>query len=175
MHGCEFDLCKLLKNATRPLSYRRRRVALLTRPNQKFKNLHPSDIEHYFSLLPVATPKLLIPTMSSSSRLGPPTSSGLAPTPSSSSLPQSRPIIDPLAFDNVRGLGGSLPNGNGPSRPLGAASEAGEDITGTRRGGRRARLEDTDAIPRVKHATGEKVMESFALFLEKSVIKLVNP
>jgi len=44
--------------------------------------------------------------------------------------------------------------------------------TGTaprRGGGRRARLEDTADIPRVKDATGEKVMESFSLFLEKCV------
>ena len=86
------------------------------------------------------------------------------PGPASSSLPQTRPMIDPLAFDNVRGLGGSLPGANAN----GAAPEAGEDITGTtRRIGRRARFEDQADIPRVKDATGEKVMESFALFLEK--------
>ena len=106
--------------------------------------------------------------MSSPSHFGLPSSSGLAPTPNSSSLPQSRSIIDPLAFDNVRGLGGSLPSGSGPSRPVANDSEAGEEpLSVRRRGGRRARFEDTDAIPRVKDATGEKVMESFALFLEK--------
>jgi DNA replication licensing factor MCM6 len=103
---------------------------------------------------------------SPSSRFGlPPSSLGPA-TPGSSSLPTSRPIIDPLAFDNVRGLNGSIPTANGGTGD--AEAEVGEDITGRRRGtGRRNRLEDTDGIPRVKDATGEKVMESFALFLEK--------
>ena len=60
-------------------------------------------------------------------------------------------------------------NTNGSSRrPLANGEDAVEDIMGDRRrGGRRARFEDTDAIPRVKDATGEKVMESFAIFLEK--------
>jgi DNA replication licensing factor MCM6 len=40
--------------------------------------------------------------------------------------------------------------------------------TGARRAvGRQARLNDVDDVPRVKDATGEKVMESFAMFLEK--------
>ena len=78
-------------------------------------------------------------------------------------------MIDPLAFDNVHGLGGSLPNGNAASRPTANGSVAGEDITGVRRGGQRTGFQDPDAIPRVKDATGEKVMESFALFLEKWV------
>ena len=76
-------------------------------------------------------------------------------------------MIDPLAFDNVRGLGGSLP-GATPNGFGGAQAEVGEDITGrSRRTGRQARFNDTDDVPRVKDATGEKVMESFALFLEK--------
>lgn len=103
--------------------------------------------------------------MSSPSHAGLPPSSAPSATPNSSSLPVSRPIVDPLAFGNVRGLGGSLPNNAGAAN----GSEAGEDIAGQRRGGRRARLEDTENIPRVKDATGEKVMESFALFLEKWV------
>lgn len=107
--------------------------------------------------------------MSSPSHLGLLSSSGPMASPNSSSLPQSRPMIDPLAFDNVHGLGGSLPNGNAASRPTANGSVAGEDITGVRRGGQRTGFQDPDAIPRVKDATGEKVMESFALFLEKWV------
>lgn len=95
-----------------------------------------------------------------------PPSSLPAGTPQSSSLPQSRPVIDPLAYNDVHGLGGSLPNG-----AAGAAvdeADTAEDLTGTsRRRGAASRFNDTEAIPRVKDATGEKVMESFALFLEK--------
>lgn len=92
----------------------------------------------------------------------PPSSGPVGGTPNSS-LPQSRPIVDPLAFDNVRGLGGSQDNGDRDG-----SMDVDETATGRgpRRGARRARV-DGDDIPRVKDATGEKVMESFALFLEK--------
>lgn len=84
-----------------------------------------------------------------------------------SSAPNSRPIIDPLAFEGVRGLHGSIPGANGTGR-ADEAEEEGATGTGARRGvGRQARLNDTDDVPRVKDATGEKVMESFAMFLEK--------
>ncbi|ORY28278.1 putative DNA unwinding-related protein [Naematelia encephala] len=104
----------------------------------------------------------------------PPSSAPGAITPNSSSLPQSRPIVDPLAFDNVRGLGGSLPN------DVSREGGPGEDITGNERrrggaGGRRNVPEDTDAIPRVKDATGEKVMESFQLFLENFTEQIALP
>ncbi|WRT67336.1 uncharacterized protein IL334_004306 [Kwoniella shivajii] len=98
-----------------------------------------------------------------------PPSSAPGGSPNSSSLPQSR-TLDPLAFDNVRGLGGSIPGatGAGPGVNGDEGSQAGEDNTdGTRNAQRRARSGvDPDSIPRVKDATGEKVMESFALFLE---------
>ena len=112
--------------------------------------------------------------MSSPSHFGLPPSSVPGGTPDSSLLPQSRPIIDPLAFDNVHGLGGSLPGGTGNAAGAGGGrvdeaidTETGEAVRRGGGGGRRARLEDTNDIPRVKDATGEKVMESFALFLEK--------
>ncbi|RXK36244.1 minichromosome maintenance protein 6 [Tremella mesenterica] len=92
--------------------------------------------------------------------------SSSAPTPQSSSLPTSRPVVDPLAFDNVRGLRGS---------PAGV-EEAEEEGTGGRRGpGRRARFDDVADVPRVKDATGEKVMESFALFLESFTEHIALP
>ncbi|KAK4687039.1 DNA replication licensing factor MCM6, partial [Tremellales sp. Uapishka_1] len=89
--------------------------------------------------------------MSSPSHLGLPSSSAPGPSPNSSSLPQSRPIVDPLAFD-VHGLGGSRPAANGDG------SQAGED-TGPerRRGGTRRQGGGFDDIPRVKDATGEKI------------------
>ncbi|ORX33768.1 MCM2/3/5 family-domain-containing protein [Kockovaella imperatae] len=104
-----------------------------------------------------------------------------APGPASSSLPQSRPMIDPLAFDNVHGLGGSLPGVNGAGAGsgggAGAGAEVGEDITGAgnRRMGRRARFEDSNDIPRVKDVTGDKVMESFAMFLENFTEQIALP
>lgn len=71
----------------------------------------------------------------------------------------------------MHGLAGSLPgdrNGNGN------ASEAEEE--GAIQGGRGRRQGrrgvELDAIPRVKDTTGEKVMESFILFLEKLVVSL---
>lgn len=74
--------------------------------------------------------------------------------------------MDPLAFNNVRGLAGT---------PAGArdrnGSEAEEDngdevVRRPRRGPTGVNLDD---IPRVKDDTGDKVMDSFVLFLEKSV------
>ena len=67
----------------------------------------------------------------------------------------------------MRGLNGSVPGANGTGR-ADEAEEEGAAGTGARRGaGRQARLNDMDDVPRVKDATGEKVMESFAMFLEK--------
>ena len=93
---------------------------------------------------------------------------------SSPALPRSensptptREILDPLAFNDVRGLAGT---------PAGArdrnGSEAEEDngdevVRRPRRGPTGVNLDD---IPRVKDDTGDKVMDSFVLFLEKSVI-----
>lgn len=96
-----------------------------------------------------------------------PPSSLPAGTPQSSSLPQSRPVIDPLAYNDVHGLGGSIPNGAAAAGV--EEADTAEDLTGNsgRRRGAASRFNDTEAIPRVKDATGEKVMESFALFLEK--------
>jgi DNA replication licensing factor MCM6 len=97
-----------------------------------------------------------------------PTSSAPGGTPNSSSLPQSRTIINPLAFDNVRGLAGTQGSINGGDGRRGDDEAEDEDeMVARRRGGGRRRMDDTDAIPRVKDTTGEKVMESFALFLEK--------
>ncbi|WVW82867.1 hypothetical protein I302_104879 [Kwoniella bestiolae CBS 10118] len=102
-----------------------------------------------------------------------PPSSAPSGSPNSSSLPQSR-NIDPLAFDNVRGLGGSIPGATGQGDE---GSQAGEDNTdGTRAAQRRARGGvDPESIPRVKDATGEKVMESFALFLENFTEQIAFP
>ncbi|WWD09922.1 hypothetical protein V865_008052 [Kwoniella europaea PYCC6329] len=102
-----------------------------------------------------------------------PPSSAPGGSPNSSSLPQSR-NIDPLAFDNVRGLGGSIPGATGQGDE---GSQAGEDNTdGTRAAQRRARGGvDPESIPRVKDATGEKVMESFALFLENFTEQIAFP
>lgn len=88
-----------------------------------------------------------------------------------SSLPGNRPIVDPLAFENVHGLAGSLP---GARNGDGDGSEAEEE--GAVQGGRGRRQVrrglDFDDIPRVKDTTGEKVMESFVLFLEKLAASL---
>lgn len=94
-----------------------------------------------------------------------PTSPGSQPNPSSSLPTGSRPALDPNQFDGVRGLRGTNPadeaeevdevNGPGGSRGRGRAA------------GRQARNNMVDDIPRVKDTTGEKVMESFAVFLEK--------
>jgi DNA replication licensing factor MCM6 len=95
--------------------------------------------------------------------------------PSATSPTQSRPILDPLAFDNVRGLAGtqsSIGAHNNRNRGNGYDAEEAEEDNGDE-GVRRARRGPTginvDDIPRVKDTTGEMVMESFALFLEKSV------
>lgn len=94
--------------------------------------------------------------------------SSAAPLPSSSAGPNtsSRPIIDPLAFNNVRGLQGSIPGANGTAPRADEAEEV-DELTGRRRGPGRAARIAVDDVPRVKDTTGEKVMESFAMFLEK--------
>lgn len=90
-----------------------------------------------------------------------PPSSAPGGTPNQSSL-QSRPMIDPLAFDDVHGLGGSRGDNNRTPR---TEAQEGEDVV--QRPPRRTGNVDTSTIPRIKDTTGEKVMESFELFLEK--------
>ncbi|TYJ58147.1 hypothetical protein B9479_001243 [Cryptococcus floricola] len=119
--------------------------------------------------------------MSSPPNLNFPSSSAPAGSPPPSDAGQ-RPIVDPLAFNDVHGLGGSIPGGgpNGHRSPNGSpgGSEAEED--GPPRGGRRGRgaragRVDPDSIPRVKDTTGEKVMESFVLFLENFTDNIALP
>lgn len=83
----------------------------------------------------------------------------------------SRPMLDPLAFDNVRGLAGTQSAIDARSRGGYDAEEAEEDNgEGTARRARRGPAGvDVSSIPQVKDTTGETVMESFAIFLEKSV------
>lgn len=96
-----------------------------------------------------------------------PPSSAPGGTPGNDSSLQSRPAIDPLAFDDVHGLGGSrgTANGRGPR----TEAQTGEDIT-ERPTRRNTGHPDPSAIPRVKDDTGDKVMESFEMFLEKCVV-----
>jgi DNA replication licensing factor MCM6 len=91
--------------------------------------------------------------------------------PSATSPTQSRPIIDPLAFNNVRGLAGTQSgidarsrNGNGYEDEEAEEDNGDETTRRTRRGPTGVNVDD---IPRVKDTTGEMVMESFGLFLEK--------
>lgn len=77
------------------------------------------------------------------------------------SLPSQQPILDPLALDATtrERLAGQR----------GAADEAEDEDMVPRR--RRARnggeVREYDDVPRVRDVTAEKVMESFAMFLEK--------
>jgi DNA replication licensing factor MCM6 len=86
--------------------------------------------------------------------------------PSATTPTQSRPIIDPLAFNNVRGLQGTQSAIDARSRHGSEAEEdnGDETVQRPRRGPTGVNVDD---IPRVKDTTGEMVMESFALFLEK--------
>lgn len=110
----------------------------------------------------VSSPIPTSPTMSSPypHPLPPSSAPGGSPPPSSS-YPTSRPVVDPLAFDDVHGLGGS--RGGAPR----TEAQTGEDITEGSNRPRRTRFEDTNDIPRVKDTTGEKVTESFEMFLER--------
>jgi len=89
---------------------------------------------------------------------------------SSPALPRSensptptRDIIDPLAFNDVRGLAGTAGARRNGSE---AEEDNGDDVVRRpRRGPTGVNLDD---IPRVKDDTGDKVMDSFVLFLEKS-------
>lgn len=94
------------------------------------------------------------------------TMSSPALPPSATSPTQSRPIIDPLAFNNVRGLQGTQSAIDARSRHGSEAEEdnGDETVQRPRRGPTGVNVDD---IPRVKDTTGEMVMESFALFLEK--------
>lgn len=125
----------------------------------------------FFLIFLSSYPQTNIAMFSPPSNFNFPSSSAPVDSPRRSSSPGNRPIVDPLAFENVHGLAGSLPgarNGNG------GASEAEEE--GAIQGGRGRRQGrrgvELDAIPRVKDTTGEKVMESFILFLEKLVMSL---
>ena len=76
------------------------------------------------------------------------------------SLPSQQPILDPLALDATtrERLAGQR----------GAANEAeDEDMMPRRRRARNAEVTEYDDVPRVRDVTAEKVMESFAMFLEK--------
>lgn len=84
--------------------------------------------------------------------------------PSSSASNGSRPAIDPNAFDGVRGLRGTNPADE--AEEVDDVNE-GPRSRGGRGAGRAARNNMVDDIPRVKDTTGEKVMESFMVFLEK--------
>ena len=80
-------------------------------------------------------------------------------------------MLDPLAFDNVRGLAGTQSAIDARSRGGYDGEEAEEDNGdgGVRRARRGPTGIDVTNIPQVKDTTGEMVMESFGLFLEKSV------
>jgi DNA replication licensing factor MCM6 len=96
-----------------------------------------------------------------------PPSSAPGGSPESSSLPQqSRQIIDPLAFDNVRGLAGTQ-NGDGFRGHADEAEEDNADGAATRRRRVRRGQDDLDAIPRVRDTTGEQVADTFKDFLAK--------
>ncbi|KAL7424232.1 MCM DNA helicase complex subunit mcm6 [Cryptotrichosporon argae] len=88
-----------------------------------------------------------------------------APT-SPQTTAQSR--FDPLAFDNVRGLGGSRPTANEAQ----TGEETGDAPRRPRRVGQQG---DIEAISRVKDTTGEKVMESFEMFLENFTEQISFP
>lgn len=81
-------------------------------------------------------------------------------------------MLDPLAFDNVRGLAGTQSAIDARSRGAYEADEAEEDNGdgAVRRARRGPAGVDISSIPPVKDTTGEMVMESFGLFLEKSVL-----
>lgn len=94
------------------------------------------------------------------------TMSSPALPPSATSPTQSRPIIDPLAFNSVRGLQGTQSAIDARSRHAGSEAEednGDETVQRPRRGPTGVNVDD---IPRVKDTTGEMVMDSFALFLE---------
>jgi hypothetical protein len=79
------------------------------------------------------------------------------------------PILDPLGFTSNQT--GNLSSGIIPGVRVTAPRDDEAEEEGTaRRGGRRRLREDLDNVPRVKDTTGEKVMERFASFLERSVI-----
>lgn len=88
----------------------------------------------------------------------------------------SRPMLDPLAFDNVRGLAGTQSAIDARSRGGYDAEEAEEDNGdgAVRRARRGPTGIDVTSIPQVKDTTGEMVMESFGLFLEKSVSTTIH-
>jgi DNA replication licensing factor MCM6 len=76
------------------------------------------------------------------------------------SLPSQQPILDPLALDATTRE--RLAGRNG------AADEAeDEDMVPRRRRARNGEVTEYDDVPRVRDVTAEKVMESFAMFLEK--------
>lgn len=108
-------------------------------------------------------------TMSSPRQPLPPSSApgGSPPgTPQSSSLPQSRPVIDPLAFDDVHGLGGSRPSGGRAARTEAQTGESTEE-GGNYPPRRSVRVQDKTNIPQIRDATSEKVMGEFRKFLSR--------
>jgi DNA replication licensing factor MCM6 len=82
---------------------------------------------------------------------------------------QSRPVIDPLAFDNVRGLQGTQESIGARQRNGYQAEEAEEDngdegVQRVRRGPTGVNIDD---IPRMKDKLGESIMNTFISFLEE--------
>jgi hypothetical protein len=74
-------------------------------------------------------------------------------------------IVDPLNFESLGAANAGIIAGDSAARDVDeTASNVGGG--GTRSGRRRIR-QQVDNISRVKDATGEKVMESFTIFLEK--------
>lgn len=78
------------------------------------------------------------------------------------SLPSQQPILDPLALDATtrQRLAGQR----------GADEAEDEDMVPRRRRARNAEVTEYNDVPRVRDVTAEKVMESFAMFLEKLVV-----
>lgn len=104
----------------------------------------------------------------------PPSSAPYATSPADegNSLPLGHtanlPILDPLGFTSNQVRDNS--NGGLPGvRVTAPRDDEAEEEGAQRRVGRRKLREDLDSVPRVKDTTGEKVMERFAGFLEKSV------
>lgn len=92
-----------------------------------------------------------------------PPSSAPGGTPRSSA-PQSRPVIDPLAYDDVHGLGGSRANNRQEATEGEATEENGQQPRRQRAPRNGNNMEE---IPRVRDVTGEKIMDDFQTFLDK--------
>lgn len=91
-----------------------------------------------------------------------PPSSAPSGTPNSASSFAGDSQLDPLLFEHVHGLGGPH-----DAIPAGSRTEAqtGEDTDDGPRRPRNTRFQEV--IPPVKDTTGDKVTESFEMFLER--------